>query len=151
MIVYSYKPLPGAEDAIYEKISDITVSMRATDHLKMPELVMSEYTVKLSDAEREKYDDLREELVLSLPNGEVTAANAASLSNKLSQMANGAIYNESAEVIPIHNRKLDALEDIIESMNGRPLLIAYWFRHDLDRIKEAVKNRRSHYEYQVQY
>ena len=138
MIVYSYKPLPGAEDAIYEKISDITVSMRATDHLKMPELVMSEYTVKLSDAEREKYDDLREELVLSLPNGEVTAANAASLSNKLSQMANGAIYNDSAEVIPIHNRKLDTLEDIIESMNGRPLLIAYWFRHDLDRIKERL-------------
>ena len=112
--------------------------MRATDHLKMPELVMSEHTVKLSDAEREKYDDLREELVLSLPNSEVTAANAASLSNKLSQMANGAIYNDSAEVIPIHNRKLDALEDIIESMNGRPLLIAYWFRHDLDRIKERL-------------
>ena len=118
MIVYSYKPLPGAEDAIYEKISDITVSMRATDHLKMPELVMSEYTVKLSDAEREKYDDLREELVLSLPNGEVTAANAASLSNKLSQMANGAIYNDSGEVIPIHNRKLDVLEDIIERQHS---------------------------------
>lgn len=138
MIVYSYKPLPGAEDTIYEKISDITVSMRATDHLKMPELVMSEYAVKLSDAEREKYDDLREELVLSLPNGEVTAANAASLSNKLSQMANGAIYNDSGEIIPIHDRKLDVLEDIIESMNGRPLLIAYWFRHDLDRISERL-------------
>ena len=104
MIVYSYKPLPGAEDAIYEKISDITVSMRATDHLKMPELIMSEYTVQLSEAEHKKYSDLRQELVLSLPNGEVTAANAASLSNKLSQMANGAIYDDSGEVVPIHDR-----------------------------------------------
>ena len=138
MIVYSYKPLPGAEDAIYEKISDITVSMRATDHLKMPELIMSEYTVQLSEAEHKKYSDLRQELVLSLPDGEVTAANAASLSNKLSQMANGAIYDDSGEVIPIHDRKLDALEDIIESMNGRPLLVAYWFRHDLDRISERL-------------
>ena len=141
MIVYSYKPLPGAEDAIYEKISDITVSMRATDHLKMPELIMSEYTVQLSKTEHKKYSDLRQELVLSLPDGEVTAANAASLSNKLSQMANGAIYNDSGEVIPIHNQKLDALEDIIESMNGRPLLVAYWFRHDLDRIKERLHQR----------
>lgn len=138
MIVYSYKPLPGAEDAIYEKISDITVSMRATDHLKMPELIMSEYTVQLSEAEHKKYSDLRQELVLSLPDCEVTAANAASLSNKLSQMANGAIYDDSGEVIPIHDRKLDALEDIIESMNGRPLLVAYWFRHDLDRISERL-------------
>ena len=138
MIVYSYKPLPGAEDAIYEKISDITVSMRATDHLKMPELVMSEYTVQLSEAEHKKYSDLRHELVLSLPDGEVTAANAASLSNKLSQMANGAIYDDSGEIVPIHDRKLDALEDIIESMNGRPLLIAYWFKHDLSRISERL-------------
>lgn len=118
MIMYSYKPLPGAEDAIYEKISDITVSMRATDHLKMPELIMSEYTVQLSEAEHKKYSDLWQELVLSLPDCEVTAANAASLSNKLSQMANGAIYDDSGKVIPIHDRKLDALEDIIESMNG---------------------------------
>lgn len=138
MVVFSYKPLPGAEDVIYEKISDITVSMRATDHLKMPELVMSEYTVKLSEAEHERYDALREELVLSLPDGEVTASNAASLSNKLAQMANGAIYDDSGEIVPIHDRKLDALEDIIESMNGRPLLIAYWFRHDLSRISERL-------------
>lgn len=138
MIVYSYKPLPGAEDVIYEKISDITVSMRATDHLKMPELIMSEYTVQLSEAEHKKYSDLRQELVLSLPDCEVTAANAASLSNKLSQMANGAIYDDSGEVIPIHDRKIDALEDIIESMNGKPLLVAYWFRHDLDRISERL-------------
>ena len=139
MVVYSYKPLPGAEDAIYEKISDITISMRAKDHLNMPELVNSEYAVTLSAEEKEKYMKLKKELMLELPNGEVTAANSASLSNKLSQMANGAIYDDSGEVIGIHDRKLDALEDIIEAANGKPVLVAYWFKHDLQRIQERLK------------
>lgn len=138
-IIYSYKPLPYAEDAIYKQISDITISMKATDHLKMPELVSSEYTVRLSDEEKQKYTDLKKELVLSLGAAEITAANAASLSGKLSQMANGAIYDDSGEVIQIHDRKLDALEDIIESANGKPVLVAYWFKHDLTRISERLK------------
>lgn len=138
-IIYSYKPLPYAEDVIYKQISDITISMKATDHLKMPELVSSEYTVRLSDEEKQKYTDLKQELVLSLGAAEITAANAASLSGKLSQMANGAIYDDSGEVIQIHDRKLDALEDIIESANGKPVLVAYWFKHDLTRISERLK------------
>ena len=139
MVVYSYKPLPGAEDAIYEKISDITISMRATDHLDMPELVNSEYVVQLSDSEKEKYTELKKELILELPDGEITAANSASLSNKLSQMANGAIYDDSGETVNIHDRKLDALEDIIEAANGKPVLVAYWFKHDLERIQQRLK------------
>ena len=139
MVVYSYKPLPGAEDAIYEKISDITISMRATDHLDMPELVNSEYVVQLSDSEKEKYTELKKELILELPDGEVTAANSASLSNKLSQMANGAIYDDNGETVNIHDRKLDALEDIIEAANGKPVLVAYWFKHDLERIQQRLK------------
>lgn len=139
MVVYSYKPLPGAEDAIYEKISDITISMRATDHLDMPELVNSEYVVQLSDSEKEKYIELKKELILELPDGEVTAANSASLSNKLSQMANGAIYNDSGDTVSIHDRKLDALEDMIEAANGKPVLVAYWFKHDLERIQQRLK------------
>lgn len=138
-IIYSYKPLPYAEDAIYRQISDITISMKATDHLKMPELVSSEYAVRLSDEEKQKYADLKQELVLSLGDTEITAANAASLSGKLSQMANGAIYDDTGEVIQIHDRKLDALEDIIEAANGKPLLVAYWFKHDLTRISERLK------------
>ena len=138
MIVYSYKPLPGAEDAIYEKISDITISMRATDHLKMPELIMSEYTVEMSAYEKEKYMALKKEMILELPDGEVTASNAASLSSKLSQMANGAIYDDNKQSVQIHDRKLDVLEDIIESANGKPILVAYWFKHDLKRIKERL-------------
>lgn len=139
-IIYSYKPLPFAEKAIYDKISDITISMKATDHLKMPELVSTEYSVKLSDKEREKYEDMKSELVVEPGGNEITAANAAALSNKLSQMANGAVYTDEREIVEIHERKLDALEDIIESMNGKPLLVAYWFKHDLERICNRLQN-----------
>lgn len=141
-IVYSYKPLPGAEVAIYEKISDITISMKAADHLKMPELVNTKYMVHLSEKEKKKYEDMKAELVLSLPEGEITAANAASLSGKLSQMANGAVYADDESILPIHDRKLDALEDIIESANGKPLLIAYWFKHDLMRIEQRLTEKK---------
>lgn len=141
MVIYSYKPLPNAERQIYDKISDITISMKATDHLKMPELVTTEYMVRLSEKEKEKYDRLKKELVLSTEDNEVTVANAASLSNKLSQMANGAVYSDDESIIEIHDRKLDALEDIIESMNGKPLLVAYWFKHDLERIKKRFDVR----------
>lgn len=141
MVVYSYKPLPDAEQRIYDKISDITISMKATDHLKMPELISAEYMVQLSENEKEKYDRLKKDLIFSTEDNEVTAANAASLSNKLSQMANGAVYSDDGETVHIHDRKLDALEDIIESMNGRPLLVAYWFKHDLERIKKRFEIR----------
>ena len=140
-IIYSYKPLPFAEDAIYRKISDITISMKSTDHLKMPELVSTQYEVRLSDAEAERYADLKQELILQLPDGEVTAANAAALTGKLAQLANGAIYADTGEMVEFHERKLDALEDIIESANGKPLLVAYWFRHDLQRIRERFDVR----------
>ncbi len=134
MVVYSYKPLPGAEDAIYKRIGDITISMRACDNLKMPELITTKYEVEMSPSEAEQYDAMKKELVLSLPDGEVTAANAAVLTGKLLQMSNGAIYTDNGTTVHIHDRKLDALEDIIESMNGRPLLVGYWFRHDRERI-----------------
>jgi SNF2 family DNA or RNA helicase len=140
-IVYSYKPLPSAEKIIYEKISDITISMKATDHLKMPELIECETVVQMSEKENKSYTTLKKELVLSILDGEITAANAASLSSKLSQLANGAIYLEDKEFVTIHDRKLDALEDLIESANGKPLLVAYWFKHDLERIKERFEVR----------
>ena len=138
-IVYSYKPLPYAEDAIYKQISDITISMKATDHLQMPELISSEYTVQLSDEEKRHYEGLKQELVLTIGEGEITAANAASLSGKLSQMANGAIYDDAGNTHYIHDRKLDALEDIIEAANGKPVLVAYWFKHDFERIAGRLK------------
>ena len=141
-VVYSYKPLPGAEKRIYDKISDITISMKAADHLKMPELVNSEYRVYMEESERAIYDEMCEDLAAQLDKGEVTAANAGVLSGKLCQMANGAIYTDNGDVEHIHDQKLDALEDIIESMNGKPLLVAYWYQHDFDRIEERLRVRK---------
>lgn len=140
-IIYSYKPMPYAEDAIYRKISDITISMKSTDHLQMPELITSQYEVQLSEDEETRYEDLKADFILELPEGEVTAANAASLTGKLSQLANGAIYDDEGNIVEFHDRKLDALEDIIESANGKPLLVAYWFKHDLQRIKKRFDVR----------
>ena len=137
-IVYSYRPLPGAEEQIYDAISDITISMKAADHLQMPELVMNEVRVKLSDEEWETYSTLKKELVVSLDGEEIDAVNAASLAGKLCQMANGAVYSDGKKVIPLHERKLDALEDLIEAANGKPVLVAYWFKHDLERISERL-------------
>lgn len=137
-VIFSYKLLPGAEQQIYRLISDITISMKSTDYIQMPELISTEYAVSLSEPERKRYEKLKEELVLQLPDGDVTASNAAVLSGKLSQMADGAVYADSGETIRIHERKLDALEDIIESMGGKPLLVAYWFQHDLERITERL-------------
>ena len=134
-VVFSYKPLPGAEERIYDKIDDITISMRASDYLKLPSLVMNTVVVEMGDKEKEIYDNLCDDMVVSLGDNEIDAVNAASLSNKLLQMANGAVYGEEQSVHHIHDEKLNALEDLIESANGKPVLVAYWFKHDLARIK----------------
>jgi SNF2 family DNA or RNA helicase len=135
-IIFTYKPKPGAEEAIYRLISDITISMKNTDYLKLPDLVINEIPVLLSEDERQQYEIMKSEMVLSLKGKEIDAVNAAALSNKLLQMANGAVYDGNGGVIRIHDRKLDALEDIIEAANGKPVLIAYWYKHDLERIME---------------
>ena len=137
-VVFSYVPLPGAEERIYEKISDITISMKAADHLRMPDLLESEYSVCMDEAEKKMYAAMCEQLVLQLKGNEVTAANASVLSGKLAQMASGAVYTDGGTTLHIHDRNLDALEDIIESMNGKPLLVAYWFRHDAERIEKRL-------------
>lgn len=140
-MVFSYKPRPDAEEEIYRRISDITISMKCTDHLNMPELISSQCEVVLSDDERKQYEKLKSELVLTLSAGEITVSNAASLTNKLSQLSNGAIYDDDRNIVEFHQRKLDALEDIIESANGNPILVAYWFKHDLERIRKRFKVR----------
>jgi len=145
-IIYSYKPLPGAEQRIYDKIADITISMSASDHLPMPRFVSTELSVKLSKKERESYDRFCHDLVLPLKGGDVTAGNAAVLAGKLVQLANGAVYTDAGTIAKIHDRKLDALEDVIEGMNGKPLLVAYWFKHDLERIKKRLVERRIPFE-----
>ena len=138
-IIYSYKPKPGAVDQIREKISDIAVSMKSVDHLEMPELISAVTEVRMSPREREEYEDLKEEYVMRHKDVTITAANAAVLSGKLAQLANGAIYDDEHVSHAFHERKLDALEDLIEAMNGRPVLVAYWFRHDYERIVRRLQ------------
>ena len=186
-VIYSYRLKPGADRVIYSRIRDITVSMKALDHLPMPALISNACTVKLSDSEMEQYDALCEDMVLSLDSLEevtaanaaasssqvphpfasadksskaqslhcssssretrsaglsrdwsiVAAANAAALANKLCQLANGCVYTDEGEAVRFHSRKLDALEDLIESATT-PVLVAYWYRHDLQRITERL-------------
>ena len=140
-VIYSYKPLPGAEEAIYKRIGDITISMRSADYLQMPECVINEVPVWMEPRQKALYDRLKREMVISLKESEINAANAAALSGKLLQMANGAVYDEQGETFIIHDKKLDALEDLIEGANGKPVLIAYWFKHDLDRVKARFEIR----------
>ena len=140
-IIFSYKPLQGAEEEIYKQISDITISMKSTDYLTMPEYVSNEVFVTLSDKEWRVYSDFKEDMVANLGDEEIDAVNAAVLSGKLLQMANGAVYDSENKAHVIHDKKLDALEDLIEGANGKPVLVAYWYKHDLERIKERFPVR----------
>ena len=140
-VIYSYKPKEGAEEKIYELISDICISMRAADNLDMPGLVASRVEVQMNAKERKLYEGFERDMVLHLKDGDLDAVNAAALSGKLVQMANGAVYGENRKVHHIHDRKLDALEDIIEAANGKPLLVAYWYKHDLERICQRFEVR----------
>ena len=139
--IFSYKPRPGAEAEIYRRIRGMTISMKSTDYLQMPECVMNRVPVFLSPAEQDTYNALKRELVVQLGGEEVDAVNAAALSNKLCQMANGAVYTEDKHTVCFHDRKLDALEDLLEGANGKPVLVAYWFKHDLARIQKRFTVR----------
>lgn len=141
-IIYSYKPKEGAEDAIYRQLSDICISMKAVDYLDMPERIDNRVEVFMNVAEQKKYEDFERDMILELNGETLDAVNAAALSGKLLQMANGAVYGENHKVLQVHDRKLDALEDLVEAANGKPLLVAYWYKHDLQRIRARFKNAR---------
>ncbi len=128
-----------AEDKIYDRISDICISMKALEYLKMPEIIFNKIEVVLSEKEMSLYRKLERDLLLPLEESDVDAANAAVLSNKLLQMSGGAVYDEYGDVQHIHDRKLEALEDLIEAANGKPVLIYYGFRHEKDRIKKRFE------------
>lgn len=140
-IVFSYKPLPGAEDQIYKRIEDITISMKSCDYLKLPECVINEVPVYMSEKERDVYDRFRDDMVAKIKGKEIDAVNAAVLSGKLLHMANGAVYDDEKNSLFIHDRKLDALEDLLEGANGKSVLVAYWYQHDAERIKSRFDVR----------
>jgi SNF2 family DNA or RNA helicase len=137
-VIYSYKPRPYAEREIYKKINDLCVSMKAADYIKMPGRVDNFIEVKMSDNEKRLYDRLERDTLLPFSDGDIDAVNAAALATKLLQMANGAVYDENKIVKHIHNKKLEALEDLYEAANGKPVLIFYMYKHDRDRIKALI-------------
>ena len=138
-VVFQYVPRPGAEEMIYQRISDITISMKALDYLNMPDCIPTRYEVEMNTAERELYDMLKQDLLIPLKDGDIDAANAASLTGKLLQMSNGAVYDENGHARRIHDHKLEALEDLIEAANGQSVLVAYWFKHDRQRIIDHLE------------
>lgn len=140
-VVFGYDPLPGAEEKIYERISDIAVSMKALDYLNMPDFIPVTHTVEMNRRERKIYDEMRKELLVTVEGEEIDAANAAALSGKLLQMANGAVYGEDERALEIHDQKLLVLEDLIEQANGQSVLVAYWFKHDHERIMKHLTGK----------
>lgn len=138
-IVFSYKLKENAEDDIYKKISDICISMKACDYLKMPKCVFNKVEVYMNEKEAMLYKKLEDDMILQFKDGDIDAVNAAALSNKLLQLANGAVYDENSKVKVIHDRKLEALEDLIESANGKSVLVFYAYKHDKERMIKRFK------------
>ena len=138
-VIFSYKPQPNAEERIYRRLADITISMKSTEYLKMPELILNDLEINLGEEDQIKYKKFKKEMVMTIQEKEIDAINAASLSNKLIQLANGSIYDKDKKFYEVHNKKLDKLEEIIESANGKPVLISYWFKADKERIEKRFK------------
>ena len=140
-VIFSYKPQKNAEERIYRRLADMTISMKSTEYLKMPELILNDIEINLDEEDQTKYKKFKKEMVMTIQEKEIDAINAASLSNKLIQLANGSIYDEDKKFYEVHNKKLDKLEEIIESANGKPVLVAYWFKADKERIEKRFKVR----------
>lgn len=142
-VVYNWNLRPGADQAIYDNIADITVSMRTTDYLQLPEATHQHITVQLPAKARKHIDTLKRDLVLDLDDDTIDAANAATLSLKLQQLAGGAIYNEAGDdYITIHDEKIQALAELVDQAAGNTMLVCYWFKHERDRILNAIPSAR---------
>lgn len=145
-VVYNWELKQGAEEAIQNKISDICISMKADDYLELPERIDNRVEISLSKKSMEIYKKLEKDLIIEIVEEDITAANSAVLTNKLLQMANGAIYSESKEVVNIHDEKLGKLEEIIDTSNGKSVLVFYNFKHDYNRISEMLTKKKLTYQ-----
>ena len=155
-IVYDWRLKPGAKKEIDRRLADLCLSMQAADWVKLPDRTFNTVWVRLDKKERAVYDRMQRDKILPILNAAVATPNeydsavvadhAAALSNKLLQLANGAVYDEDGDAVHIHDRKLDALEEIIEAAHGEPVLVFYNYRHDLDRIRERFPISRTLFE-----
>lgn len=136
--VFSYAPKPGADDKIHKLLNDIVVSMKAEDYIELPPETYNTIPVVLDDKAKKAYQKLEKEMLLEVDESEITATSAAVLGGKLLQLCNGAVYDEDKNVLDIHDNKMEAFLELIESLNGSPVLVFYSFQHDRERIKEAL-------------
>ena len=141
-MIYSYDPKEGAEKAILEKIGDICVSMKAADYLDLPACIVDEVPVVLDEKARKAYSELERKMILELPEDTIDVASAAALSNKLQQLANGAVYDEEHVYHEVHDCKLEAFTELIEGLGGQHALVFYNFRHDLERLQAVLWQKR---------
>lgn len=138
-VIYSYDPKDGAQQSIMGRISDICISMKASDYLQLPDCIIDDIPVELDAKAKKAYNQLERDMVLALPDGDIDVASAAGLSNKLQQLANGAVYDDEHGVHEVHNCKLEAFLELLEKLNGQHALVFYNFKHDLSRIQDALK------------
>lgn len=138
--IFSYAPKDGAADAIYRLISDICISMKSEDYLQLPDLIYDDIPVKLDDKAQRAYDSMERDMLLEVDDETVTATTAATLTGKLLQLCNGAVYSEDGEVIPVHDCKIEAFMETVEQLNGQHAIVYYYFQHDRDRILHALRN-----------
>ena len=139
-MVYSYEAKPGTEESILAKISDICISMKAEDYLELPDLTYHEIPVELDKKSWKAYQDLERKMILELPEDDelISVTSAAALSNKLLQLANGAVYDEDRQVHEVHDCKIEAFLELVESLQGKPVLVFYNYQHDRERILKAL-------------
>lgn len=137
-VIYSYDPKDGAQQSIMGRISDICISMKASDYLQLPDCIIDDIPVELDAKAKKAYNQLERDMVLALPDGDIDVASAAGLSNKLQQLANGAVYDDEHGVHEVHNCKLEAFLELLEKLNGQHALVFYNFKHDKDRLMEAL-------------
>lgn len=138
-VIFSYAPLPGAEEQIQEQIRDICISLSASDYLTLPSRMDNIVHVALSAKAKKAYEDFEREMFLEVDESTLDAGSAAVLSGKLLQFCNGAVYNADRQPIEVHSEKLEALREIVESAQGRPVLVFYNFQHDRERIQKSLK------------
>ncbi|MBR8700254.1 hypothetical protein IX317_000624 [Fusobacterium sp. DD29] len=139
MVIFNYEPKTGADEAIRRKISDVCISMSAQDYLELPDITYEKIPVVLDTKAQKAYDELEKEMVLEVADQEINVANAAALSNKLQQLANGALYDDNKNIVDIHNCKIDRFLELMEELNGKPALVFYNFKHDLIKLQKALK------------
>ena len=137
-VIYQYDPKEGAADAVLSKISDICISMKASDYLQLPDCIVHDIPVELDAKAKKAYTELEKKMVLSLPDGDIDVASAAALSNKLQQLANGALYDDDHQVHLVHDCKIEAFMELIEQLHGQHALVFYNFKHDKDRLMTAL-------------